>query len=104
MSFKSEGYTGYEGSSKEYEKYLKDNNLVLNGFNQEVDRDEFEKATQEQVDDIAYQESLKRFRGYCYDTNTEPTYENYQKFHNEGGEDEYLTQCAKGKDDFLTTI
>ena len=47
------------------------------------------------ADEGAYQGSLKRFRGYCHETNTEPTYENFQKFHTDGAEDEYLRQCAK---------
>ena len=53
-----------------------------------------EEWDQLQADDCAYQESLKRFRGYCHQTNTEPTEENYHKFHTGGAEDEYLKQCA----------
>ena len=55
-----------------------ENNTVINGFGEEVDKEEYDKACREQVDDVCRQNSIKHFRRFCHSSGWDVTYKNYQ--------------------------
>ena len=46
----------------------------------ELTKEEYDKACQEQVDEVCLQNSVKQFRKWCAGSGQEVTYENYKKY------------------------